>query len=376
MECELKQDLASEASSTDNSVSFPDVTAVASGWMLDFMFVSLCRSFKEGNFDAFNETLSVFEALFQSKYLTAAGHDEKSLICAFLARVMHGKQLDVLFEKDERVMPLMSAAVVWSSLENAVEDEGLFKEITGLLFVQAVAVCLEKGQRSSASSVLKQLFLNQNLGIKLSTIVTKTDTYHPVLMSFSFKRLLETINSFLDNYLKKNPCDFLIKTATGFVQSSQNVMDSESVESQDSTVSEKQSETTQKNKKHLSSKLFRIKTLEGAKVWGNGTETFQAESHGWRKKQNSEKCTEKKTRKINLFQIEIVCLFKLNSFLGKKWTAQLDKYLQDGVKRHGQGNWSRILLDYDFEGRTGTMLKDRWRVLLKAHKLLCSSQRT
>lgn len=43
---------------------------------------------------------------------------------------------------------------------------------------------------------------------------------------------------------------FLIQTATGFVQSSRNMLDSEPVELQDSTVSEKQSETTQKNKKY------------------------------------------------------------------------------------------------------------------------------
>ncbi len=53
----------------------------------------------------------------------------------------------------------------------------------------------------------------------------------------------------------------------------------------------------------------------------------------------------------------------------QKWTAQLDKYLKDGVKRHGQGKWSRILMDYDFEGRTGTMLKDRWRVLMRSHEV-------
>lgn len=53
----------------------------------------------------------------------------------------------------------------------------------------------------------------------------------------------------------------------------------------------------------------------------------------------------------------------------QKWTSQLDKYLKDGVKRHGQGKWSRILMDYDFEGRTGTMLKDRWRVLTRAHEV-------
>lgn len=51
--------------------------------------------------------------------------------------------------------------------------------------------------------------------------------------------------------------------------------------------------------------------------------------------------------------------------LSQKWTAELDKYLKEGVRRHGPGKWSRILLDYDFEGRTGTMLKDRWRILIK-----------
>lgn len=47
----------------------------------------------------------------------------------------------------------------------------------------------------------------------------------------------------------------------------------------------------------------------------------------------------------------------------------MDKYLMDGVRRHGQGKWSRILLDYDFEGRTGVMLKDRWRVLVRSYKV-------
>lgn len=50
---------------------------------------------------------------------------------------------DVLFEKDEHVMPLMSAATVWSSLENVVEDEGLFKEITILLFVQVLSLSFQ-----------------------------------------------------------------------------------------------------------------------------------------------------------------------------------------------------------------------------------------
>lgn len=50
-----------------------------------------------------------------------------------------------------------------------------------------------------------------------------------------------------------------------------------------------------------------------------------------------------------------------------KWTWEEDRQLIAGVKRHGLGHWSHILLDFDFGGRTGTMLKDRWRTLRKAH---------
>lgn len=44
--------------------------------------------------------------------------------------------LDVQFEEEARVMPLMSAAKVWSDLRNTVVDERLFKTINNLLFVQ------------------------------------------------------------------------------------------------------------------------------------------------------------------------------------------------------------------------------------------------
>lgn len=52
---------AKDKSCTDESVSFSHVSAVVTGWTLDFMFVSLCRRFKEGGLDEFNETLSAFE---------------------------------------------------------------------------------------------------------------------------------------------------------------------------------------------------------------------------------------------------------------------------------------------------------------------------
>lgn len=56
------------ANDIDESVCFSRVSAVVSGWTLDFMFLSLCRSFKEGKLDEFSETLSSFE----SKLLTTS----------------------------------------------------------------------------------------------------------------------------------------------------------------------------------------------------------------------------------------------------------------------------------------------------------------
>lgn len=47
----------------NGSMCFSSVTSLVSGWTLDFMFLSLCRYFKEGNLDKFNETLSTFEGM-------------------------------------------------------------------------------------------------------------------------------------------------------------------------------------------------------------------------------------------------------------------------------------------------------------------------
>ncbi|XP_041824953.1 telomeric repeat-binding factor 1 isoform X2 [Melanotaenia boesemani] len=252
MDDENDYDTSSEASNTNEPDSFPRITAVATEWMLDFLFVSLCRRFKERKLNDFNETLKAFEIISQSSSLTEKSH-EKTLICAFLARVMHGKELDVLFEEDESVMPLMSAAKIWLNLNHTVTDESLFKNTTILLLIQSVAVCMEKGKRSFASSALrwfdKHQEFPQNLTVKLSTIVTQRDTYHPFFMSFSFSRLLDTVQFYLDSYLEKNPSDFLIKAATDLIQSSKDIRGLEEVASQKSSQPETPNESTQKLKK-------------------------------------------------------------------------------------------------------------------------------
>lgn len=47
--------------------------------------------------------------------------------------------VDVQFEVEAKVMPLMSAAKVWADLKSSVPDENVFKTVNTLLFVQVIA---------------------------------------------------------------------------------------------------------------------------------------------------------------------------------------------------------------------------------------------
>lgn len=46
--------------------------------------------------------------------------------------------IDVSFDRDERLSPLMSAVGVWASQEETVADVTLFQHIANLLYVQVM----------------------------------------------------------------------------------------------------------------------------------------------------------------------------------------------------------------------------------------------
>lgn len=54
---------AKKKTHANGGVRFSSVTTVVTGWTLDFMFISLCRHFKKGNLNKFNETLAAFEGM-------------------------------------------------------------------------------------------------------------------------------------------------------------------------------------------------------------------------------------------------------------------------------------------------------------------------
>jgi hypothetical protein len=48
----------------------------------------------------------------------------------------------------------------------------------------------------------------------------------------------------------------------------------------------------------------------------------------------------------------------------KRWTDEETENLREGVERWGT-KWAKILQSYEFDGRTGVDLKDRWRNMCK-----------
>ncbi|XP_075906466.1 telomeric repeat-binding factor 1 [Nelusetta ayraudi] len=367
MEPEFKCGDAVDGADMDEGVSFYQVSTVVTRWNVDFLFVSLCRCFKEGKLDEFDQTLSAFEVFSQSPALKGELYSKKILIVAFLTRVLRGKQMDVQYDEDSSVMPLMSAAKLWLDLKSTVADDKLSDDITVLLLVQAVAVCLEKGDSVLARSALKWLRKEQlfpeGLSVKLTTVVKKGDTYHPLLMSFSFSRLLEAVQSYVDAYLQRNPSDYLIKAATDMLKSSENSEALESSSMHDSLLSEPDNTSTQKTEEKVEKQCSRAKH----KLLSTTIQEF------WRRESRSHKklCVPLRRLPQNVKKSPMEASENKSGFIKRerkrqRWTLELDEYLKEGVSQHGVGKWSRILLDYDFEGRTGTMLKDRWRTMSKA----------
>ncbi|XP_066577131.1 telomeric repeat-binding factor 1 [Amia ocellicauda] len=366
-------------SSCNKSVPFPQVEHVAQNWMIDFLFRSLCHYFKHDQYKKFNQTLDVLEAMMEGSCELKQDQKKKIHICFLLSRIVNGKNLDVQYEEDEHVTPLLSALSVWNIIKEEIKDdkEPLYEEIQKLLFVQAIGVCLEKGQHQKASHVLSWLTekskIPQNLKMKLSLILNKRETYHQFLLKFSFDCLLEKIKTFLDSFLKDYPSDFLLKSASKVVEVCQeNGLEEEKTETPESGTTTEEGagmKSNDENVLHMSPstsermrKLFRPKrkllTVQNVNHWKPETA----------RKQN---VICQREYKLKGRELSFECTAETKAQTPKKpqkrkrWTYEEDMQLKLGVKRFGEGNWSLILRNSKIKDRTGVQLKDRWRILKK-----------
>ncbi|KAG9283235.1 telomeric repeat-binding factor 1 [Astyanax mexicanus] len=344
---------------------------VARSWMMDFCFRSVCSSYTRSHRERFNHNIRLYEAMVDDECDLQEDQQMKRTICCFLSRIMDGKNLEVHYDPSDRVTPLMSAVKVWEFLSEAVDDPALYENVRHLLFIQSVCVCLEKGNAQLAEDALqwleKEAALPEKLQRKLSTVVTKKDIYDQLLVSFSYSRLLDRINTFLDRFLEKHPSDFLQKSASKVVQARLERAERAEAE-QDYLESKSPSRTAEVSTNNEANRVSEELSLRPKKKLFS-TKTLQP----WKPE------TAKKQLQLQLPRRTSILKVSRRSFKGlpktgadipkykskKKWTWEEDMNLKSGVRRYGEGKWTKILEEFQFEGRTSVMLKDRWRTMKK-----------
>ncbi|XP_021080918.1 telomeric repeat-binding factor 1 isoform X3 [Mesocricetus auratus] len=204
----------------DDAELVAEAEAVAAGWMLDFLCLSLCRAFRDGRSEDFRRTRDSAEAIIHGLPSLTAYQLRTVYICQFLTRIAAGKSLDAQFESDERITPLESALMIWDSIEK--EHDKLNKEIQDLIKIQAVAVCMESGSFKEAEEVFERIFCDLEshtpLGRKLLRIISHKDPFHSFFQHFSYNYMMEKIKNYVDCVLNEKSSTFLMKAATKVVE--------------------------------------------------------------------------------------------------------------------------------------------------------------
>ncbi|XP_059971528.1 telomeric repeat-binding factor 1 isoform X3 [Mesoplodon densirostris] len=334
-----------------------EAEAVAAGWMLDFLCLSLCRAFCDGRSDDFHRTRDSAEAIIHGLSSLTAYQLRTIYICQFLTRIAAGKTLDAQFESDERITPLESALMIWASIEK--EHDKLHEEIQNLIKIQP----------------LKR---------KLLMIISKKDTFHSLFHHCSYNHMMEKIKSYVNYVLNEKSSTFLMKAAAKVVESKRarttasqdkpnsndteleteaNLDIGESVSDKQSAVTESSGDTVSLLRSHKNLFLSKLEHGNRQQDVNKKEERVETPRSGRKKKQNSRRATESK--RIHVLNSQPPTLEKHQPRKRQAWIWEEDQNLRSGVKKYGEGNWSKILSHYKFNKRTSVMLKDRWRTMKK-----------
>ncbi|XP_029447330.1 telomeric repeat-binding factor 1 isoform X5 [Rhinatrema bivittatum] len=353
---ERPPDSAGSSSCPLSASLFSEAVEVASGWVLDFMVSCLYRYFTEDRMTEFARSRDAAEAFIHGLSRLNQHQRKKVYVCQFLARIAEGKNLDVQFEKDERITPLESALLIWNLLRKLQGRVDTFhEEIQLLIQVQAIAVCMEKGYFKQAAEVLERQFaeedLNKSLRMKLAMIINRKDPYHQFLQNFSYNRMMNKIKSYIGMILNENPSDFLMKAAIKVMQTKR----------RHARISESWENGSGINFKPVERSQSRLFSLTNQMPWNpvqssNVKKSTDTDNFAVRRRNYQEHFKNKKNE---------MSLIQNGSKKKQIWLWEEDRKLKEGVKKFGVGNWTKIVAHYDFKNRTSVMLKDRWRTMKK-----------
>ncbi|XP_045140311.1 telomeric repeat-binding factor 1 isoform X2 [Echinops telfairi] len=346
-----------------------EAETVAAGWMLDFLCLSLCRAFRDGRSEDFDRARDSAEAIIHGLSSLTAYQLRTIYICQFLTRIASGKNLGAQFESDEQITPLESALNIWNSIEK--EHDKLHEEIKNLIEVQAIAVCMENGNFKEAEETFERIFDDQSscspLKRKLLAIISQKDAFHSIFQHLSYNHMMEKIKNYVNHVLIEKSPTFLMKAAAKVVESKR----ARTLNSRDKPNSSDSEVETPPNldiSERYHKKLFSSKSNHSGQLHNPG-ELQSMESPQSRRKTNHGRFRGMKTR--SFLNEERDRSEKNRPRKKQVWLWEEDTKLRSGVRKYGEGNWTKILLHYKFNNRTSVMLKDRWRTMKKL-KLICS----
>ncbi|CAH7119741.1 telomeric repeat-binding factor 1 isoform X1 [Phodopus roborovskii] len=367
----------------DDAELVAEAEAVAAGWMLDFLCLSLCRAFRDGRSEDFRRTRDSAEAIIHGLPSLTAYQLRTVYICQFLTRIAAGKSLDAQFESDERITPLESALMIWDSIEK--EHDKLNEEIQNLIRIQAVAVCMESGSFKEAEEVFERIFCDPEshtpLGRKLLRIISQKDPLHSFFQHFSYNCMMEKIKCYVDHVLNEKSSTFLMKAATKVVENGK-ARTLASEDKQNATNAETETEVHLNRGKSVNDQQSETESLVDTESIIRYHKTVLSKL----KQGSSQPDFNNKEERMGILQSKIttegnrkttgsnrLCISKNQPDTDEKhrrkkkqtWLWEEDRILKCGVRKYGEGNWSKILSHYKFNNRTSVMLKDRWRTMKK-----------
>uniref|UniRef100_A0A2I3HEF3 Uncharacterized protein n=1 Tax=Nomascus leucogenys TaxID=61853 RepID=A0A2I3HEF3_NOMLE len=245
------------------------------------------------------------------------------------------------------------------------EHDKLHEEIQNLIKIQATAVCMENGNFTEAEEVFERIFGDPNsympLKSKLLMIISQKDTFHSFFQHFSYNHMMEKIKTYVNYVLNDKSSTFRMKAAAKVVESKRTRTITSQDKPNDNDV-ETETEANLDTRKRSHKNLFLSKLQHGI------------QQQHLNKKERRVGTLQTTENRIPVSKSQPVTPETHRARKRQAWLWEEDKNLRSGVRKHGEGNWSKILLHYKFNNRTSVMLKDRWRTTKKL-KLICSDSK-
>ncbi|XP_066440182.1 telomeric repeat-binding factor 2 isoform X4 [Eleutherodactylus coqui] len=342
---------------------------VVNQWVLDYFFHLYVDAFKNCRNEDFEQIRDMVSILIQRRLKVVTQNSRILLFMRFLSCIKEGEDLDCRFDEDKNETPLESAIAVLDLMkQEETFPADLIHTNQQMLKEAAVVYCIQKKQFSRAGNILKKHISNsrntRKLRAELMHIIQERNVKHPMIANFSLCTVKEKIYDMFEKFVRNIP-SFLLTLAqkdhADLKGESKGPLTPEKQPKQTpGNVSPPGEPSTSATPDHLSLASQSKDVSSSEMDVGTGSHvsnkaSAEEEPDTW-SDEDSLFLDNRSSKSIN----------SSNSFgKRKKWTEEETEWIKLGVKKYGEGKWTRILKSYAFKERTAIMIKDRWRTMKK-----------